>query len=277
MARRLSYIAVEGQHDAAFIGRLLKNAGFKIVVKKNDLEPAFSRLVPTDFPYEDDLMKRVPVPFFYQTPDHAVALHPAGGESELAGRAVIAVPQISGAVEAIGFVLDADNRGTPIARLATLAARTVEKSGAAGFTLPATPGQVLSGPPRCGVFVMPDNVNAGTLEDLLLDCAAVHYGDLRTKAESYLRGIDRARLSKSDLEEINAPAGPKKAQIGTISAVLKPGKAIQNSIADDRWLEGEAAEPPKVLAFRMFLRDLLNEPSVYPRSSAPSAVDSVFP
>jgi hypothetical protein len=48
------------------------------------------RLVPTDFPYGDDLLKRVPVPFLYQKIDHAVALHPAGGESELAARAVVA-------------------------------------------------------------------------------------------------------------------------------------------------------------------------------------------
>ena len=66
MTRRLSYIAVEGQHDAAFIGRLLRNAGFGIVVNKHDLDPAYIRLVPTDFPYGDDLLKRVPVPFFYQ-------------------------------------------------------------------------------------------------------------------------------------------------------------------------------------------------------------------
>lgn len=106
------------------------------------------------------------------------------------------------------------------------------------------------------------------LSYMLLDCAAAHYGDLMTKADSYLRDIDRAKLSTSDLLEINAPAGSKKAQIGTISAVLKPGKAIQNSIADNRWLEGHAAERPKVVAFRGFLRSLLNEPCIYPGSPA---------
>ena len=275
MTRRLSYIAVEGQHDAAFIGRLLKNAGFRIVVNKHDLDPAYIRLVPTDFPYEDDLLKRVPVPFFYQKTDHAVALHPAGGESELAGRAVIAVPQVSGVVEAIGFVLDADNKGTPVERLVKLGTQIAGRSTTPGFTLPTTLREVHPGPPRCGVFVMPDNAANGTLEDMLLDCAAAHYGDLMTKADSYIQAIDRAKLSTSDLVEISTPAGPKKAQIGTISAVLKPGKAIQNSIADNRWLEGRAAEQPKVVAFRGFLRNLLNEPGIYPGSSAsPTAASS---
>jgi len=274
MTRRLSYIAVEGQHDAAFIGRLLRNAGFKIVVNKNDLDPAYSRLVPTDFPYEDDLLKRVPLPFFYQKLDHAVALHPAGGESELAARAVIAVPQISRPVEAIGFVLDADNKGTATERLTTLAGKISEKSQAPGFALPTIPGSISSGPPRCGVFVMPDNSSTGTLEDVLLECGAVYYGDVLAKAGSYLQSVDQTKLSTEDLGEINAPAGLKKAQIGATSSVLKPGKAIQNSIADNRWLEGEASEQPKVVAFRLFLRDLLTEPSIYPRSSAQSAVPS---
>lgn len=274
MTRRLSYIAVEGQQDAAFIGRLLKDAGFRIVVHKKDLDPAYTRLIPTDFPYEDDLLRRVPVPFFYQTLDHAVALHPAGGESELAGRAVIAVPQISGVVEAIGFVLDADNKGTPVERLGKLATRISERSQTPAFTLPATLGTIQAGPPRCGVFVMPDNVNSGTLEDLLLDCAGVHYQGLLAQAGSYVQAVDRTRLREVDLAEIDAPAGPKKAQLGAISAVLKPGKAIQNSIADNRWLEGMAAEQRRIAAFRAFLRALLSEPAVYPFPSAPSAVAS---
>jgi hypothetical protein len=199
MARRLSYIAVEGQHDAAFIGRLLKDAGFRIVVQKKDLDPAYTRLVPTDFPYEDDLLRRVPVPFFYQKVDHAVALHPAGGESELASRAVIAVPQISGVVESIGFVLDADNKGAPAERLARLSASIADRSREPGFALSSTLGTIQTGPPRCGVFIMPNNADPGTLEDLLLDCAGVQFGGLLVQAGSYVQGIDRTKLSRDDL------------------------------------------------------------------------------
>lgn len=274
MARRLSYLAVEGQHDAAFIGRLLKEGGFTLVRHKQDLDPAYTRLVPTGFPHEDDLLKRVPVPFFYQKPDHAVALHPAGGESELAACAVIAVPQVARAVDAIGFVLDADDKRSPVERLTKLATRISEKSPAPGFSLPAAPGRVHPGLPRCGVFVMPDNVNCGTLEDLLIEGAGVHYGDLLAQASSYVQSVDRAQLTGEDMAEIEAPAGCKKAQVGVVSAVLKPGKAIQTSIADNRWLEGRAAEQRRIAAFRAFLRDLLSEPSVYPFPSASSAAVS---
>lgn len=274
MPRRLSYLAVEGHQDAAFIGRLLRVGGFQLVIRKPDLDPAFSRLVPARFPQGDDLLKRVPVPFFYQKEDHAVALHPAGGESELVSRALVALPEIPVPVGAIGFVLDADDQRTPERRLAELAGQVSRKSRTPGFALPKAPGRVDEGPPRCGVFVMPDNVNPGTIEDLLLECAEVHYQDLLEQASSYVQSVDRTRLSESDLAEIAAPAGSKKARIAAIGAVPKPGKAIQNSIADNRWLDGIAAERPKVAKFRAFLRDLLDEPAVYPFPSAPSAVAS---
>jgi hypothetical protein len=188
-----------------------------------------------------------------------VALHPAGGESELASRAVIAVPQISGVVDSIGFILDADHKGTPAERLDRLSASIANRSKAPGFALPSALGTIQAGPPRCGVFIMPDNAGQGTLEDLLLDCAGTHYGGLLAQAGSYVQGIDRTKLSRDDLAELDAPAGPKKAQVGAIGAALKPGKAIQNSIADNRWLEGVAAQLPRIAAFRAFLRDLLNE------------------
>jgi len=121
---------------------------------------------------------------------------------------------------------------------------------------------------------MPDNVNSGSLEDVLIQCAEVHYSDLLRQAGSYLRSIDRARLSEPDLAELDRPAGYKKAQIGAVSAVLKPGKAIQASIADNRWLEGLAAEQPGVTVFRTFLRDLLDEPVVCPFSASASVAPS---
>ncbi len=274
MPRRLSYLAVEGHQDAAFIGRLLRVGGFQLVIRKPDLDPAFSRLVPARFPHGDDLLKRVPVPFFHQKEDHAVALRPAGGEGELAACAVLAVPQISRPVEAIGFVLDADYRVALDQRVAELVRQVARRSATPGFAVPETPGLLHAGPPRCGVFVMPDNVNPGTIEDLLLECAEVHYPGLLAQATSYVHSIDRTRLSESDLTEIEAPAGSKKARVAAIGAVLKPGKAIQNSIADNRWLEGAAAEQPRVAAFRAFLRDLLDEPTLYPSPSAASAAAS---
>jgi hypothetical protein len=276
MPRRLSFIAVEGQHDAAFIGKLLKDAGFQLVQKKDEdpsspgglfVDSSLARLVPEDFPQNNDLLARVPIPFFWQKDTHAIALRPANGESKLISSAATAIRTIRPAVfGSIGIVLDADNKGVPADRMPRMQ-RAVEAEAArimqsVGFEIPAQAGAVAGESLKCGVFIMPDNHSAGTLEDLLLDCADQNYADLKSNASAYLSNINRALLEGDDLDEIGALAGEKKAQVGVIASVLKPGKAIQNSISDNRWLEGAAKVQPRVEGLRRFLRELLGEPSI---------------
>jgi len=274
-------VAVEGQHDAAFIGRLFKDAGFRLVQRMKEdtgrpnglfLEPKFFRLVPPGYPHDNDLLARVPVPLFWQSEYHAIALRPANSDSKLANSVVAAIRAIDPeAFGSVAIVLDADNKGVPPERLRGIR-RGVENEArrldqALGFEFPESPGVVSVGTPKFGVFIMPDNSGPGTLEDLLLECADQNYPDLKAKAIAYLSGIDRNALSGDDLDEMEgAPAGEKKAQVGVIASVLKPGKAIQNSISDNRWLEGAAKDKPRIAALRRFLRDLLDEPSIFPET-----------
>ena len=109
---------------------------------------------------------------------------------------------------------------------------------------------------------MPDNSTQGTLEDLLLDAAGIHYADLTAHAENYLKQINRSALTQKDLEEINKPAGEKKAQIAVVGSILKPGKSIQVSIEDNRWLDGPAKTSQHIGELRLFLQQLLNEPAI---------------
>ena len=276
MVPRLSFIAVEGQHDAAFIGRLLKDAGLRLVQRKEEepnrpnglfLDPRLSRLVPPGFPHDNDLLARVPVPCFWQNEGHAVALHPANSDSKLAKSVVKAVRSIDPDVfESIGIILDADNKGNPSERMLRLRAAVVDEvrrvKQPVGFEIPESAGTVSGGSQRCGVFVMPDNNSPGTLEDLLLECAEQNYPDLKANASTYLSAVDRSVLGGNDLDEIGAPAGEKKAHVGVIASVLRPGKAIQNSISDNRWLEGNAKSQPRIAEIRRFLRELLEEPTI---------------
>ena len=83
MPREFTYIAVEGPHDIEFVARLLKPNGFARVRKLSDLDPYWGNLVPKDFPPDDDLLKRVPVPLFFQTATRSVAIQSATGVSRL--------------------------------------------------------------------------------------------------------------------------------------------------------------------------------------------------
>lgn len=105
---------------------------------------------------------------------------------------------------------------------------------------------------------MPDNQGQGTLEDLLLDAAASAYPKLLEAARHYVAdaGTDPA-LQQGDLEEFRKPAGPKKATAAAMASLLKPGKSIQVSIQDNRWLEPASLKLPRINTLQKFLEDLL--------------------
>ena len=161
--RQYAYLVVEGPHDVEFCYRLLSHTGLKRVRQLSALDPFFKDLIPTKFPHDDDLQKRMPVPLFLQNATHAVAIHSAVGESQLVNTleetcALLDPSRWTG----IGLVLDADNQQPPAQRFATICQGLRDKTS---LPVPAAAGVVTAGAPRVGVYVMPDNHSTGTLED----------------------------------------------------------------------------------------------------------------
>ncbi len=70
-------------------------------------------------------------------------------------------------------------------------------------------------------------------------------------------GINRAQLTRDDLQELAAPSGEVKAVMGCISSVLKPMRAIQNSIEDNRWVSDKTLTLANVQSVKNFLEQLL--------------------
>ncbi len=81
-----AYLVVEGPQDIEFVARLLKPYGFKRIQYLKDLDAFWQRgkLIPNKFPYKDNLLQRVPIPTFFQTDTHSIAIHSASGCSRLA-------------------------------------------------------------------------------------------------------------------------------------------------------------------------------------------------
>ncbi len=271
MAQHNGYIIVEGPHDVEAIGRLLRPFQFHTIENLQNLDPFWqaSNLIPSTFPHKGNLLKRVPVPTFFQTETHSIAIHSVGGDSNIANEIEGTLTKMPHAdnLHSIGIFLDADaNLNVPVAtRFQNLLAglnnpdlRAVTQS--LNFTWPDNPGDVVAGPPSAGIFVVPDNRTQGTLEDLLIDAAQVQYPHLASAAGQYVQNVQdnpNNGLTNQDLAEIRRPAGVKKAQIASMASILKPGKSIQVSIKDNRWLEGGALNLPNIQAVTDFLRQLL--------------------
>lgn len=250
---RYCYIVAEGPQDIEFLICLLKSYGLRRVTRLGSLDPFWNPLVPRTFPIDDDLMKRVPVPVFLQNTELSVALHNAIGITRLANTieeslALIPCSQLFG----IGLVLDADDIQTPQERFKAL----ISQLPPLGLLLPSIPGEVTKGLPRFGVFITPDNSTSGTLEDILLACAQINYPDLLNLSTDYVSSIDTSQLNQDDLRELNKPAGKKKAVISSISSILRPGKTLQVSLQDNRWINGKTMVLNSVKLVKTFLDEV---------------------
>jgi hypothetical protein len=207
MSTRNLLLLAEGPHDLELCARLLKPKGFSRIRSWTALKrdyPFWQRTVPEKWPQADDLLARHPVPLFLANPaGQSVAIVNATGISKLAKRLGFTWGNLDVQPDAVGVILDADDTASPKRRFDELLAeiRRLAKPAATILAWPKEPGTVSFGPPCTGVFVMPDNVNQGTLEDLLLDAAGSAYPQLLQAARGY---VDEAgslsELSREDLE-----------------------------------------------------------------------------
>lgn len=252
---RYAYIVVEGIHDLEVLAQLLKLEGFDRVRQFSSPDRFWEKLVPKSFPIDDDLLKRVPVPTFVERRDHSVAIHTAGSLSRITQTVEETMTLLGGGattIEAIGVVVDADD-SRPSVRFEALKT----KLESYGLTLPSSPGLVSIGPPRAGIYVIPDNIGTGTLEHLLLQCAEENYSNLRDTARSYLDSFDKSALLSSELAEFTRPFGLEKAWVAAIGNVLKPGKAIQVSLQDNRWIDAGTSSLPDIKNLQRFLKEIV--------------------
>lgn len=258
---KYGYLVVEGPHDVEVIGRLIKPSGLKRVQFEDKLDGYFRPLIPRQFPSAGDLLKRVEVPTFFASPSHVLAVRSAGGDSKLVA-ALRGTRLLSDNAQgvSIGIILDADS-SEPATRVAELKKSLLADDEVRHLADLPPPGEVNKKAPRRGVFVLPDNCSQGTVEDLLLEAAEINYPVLLKTAQTFLDAVQshevRSTLDSGDLKDLDKPAGVKKANLSAMCSVLRPGKAIQNSIQDNRWLADAALTQPRIAALRQFLLELL--------------------
>jgi len=260
-----TFIAVEGQHDVEVVSALLENLGFTKKTKTKDLTPFFcDRLIDTAFPHGGDLHARVPNPMFLTNGDFWVAVQACGGDSEIVGVVRQALYQLQirpDAITAVGIVRDADDK-VPQEQVEHLVGGLAELRQIPNYKIdfPTKPRQIAEGSPQLGIYVLPDEDGTGTVEDILLECAAVAYPKLLAGAAHFVDHVDLAGLTKKDLELFGKPSGPKKAKVACVASILKPGMSTATSIDQNRWLDEEPRNLPRVRALSEFLKQLCGVP-----------------
>ncbi len=280
------YLLTEGVHDVYFLGKILeKSLEFKRNNSFKELEPEWTNLVPRQFPHEDSLRASMPVPTFYRSAHASVAIVNAEGIDKIKSKLDAHLNQLTNkgvALDAIGIVLDADFDATkqksPAERFDEMATYLENL----GYPRPTMMDKVGATSIRTGIFIMPGGGTPGTLEDLLLDCADTIYAPLAVRAREFISRLDTQKqnpsyftdqekadfnnsLSSDEKKLFKKPSGRNKAILAAMSAFLKPGKAIQTSIEDHRWVGKETLALPRMAAIQKFLLDLVADiPTVPP-------------
>lgn len=253
------YLVVEGHHDIECIGALLKKKGLRRITKIDTLDQYWrqTNIIPTKYPSDGDLMKRVPAPVFFQNAEYSIALHSAFGDTQvittIRGTLLNVDTLLSDAI-GIGIVIDADyGRGGGNGRFSDIKGQLTDL-----IQIGDNPGEVFNGRPNFGIFVFPDNNVDGTLETILIKCAQRVYSNLFSGAESYVNDVDSDELLGDDKKYFISPSGKDKAIIGCVGNILRPGKTIQVSIQDNRWICDETLEIPEIEALNLFIQELFN-------------------
>ena len=262
---KYAIIGVEGSHDQAFTGKVLKLLGFKAFAEelkglKSDLDPFWRKFIPV-YPKQGNLYKRLDMPSILFNDNISVAIY-AGEGSNLATNLddiLSTNPEYQTNLSAFGIVADCD-KSTPDRIVEPYANKF--RSYFANF--PQCPGVVDTNSPRTGIYVLPDNVSQGVLDTLLCSCGEIAYPAYMKRANSYL---DSYLDEFSDLDEFSSRERTslkwknfdrQKALVATVVSVLKPGKTNTTSIADNNWVSKETQQQVPALAnFIEFLSQLL--------------------
>lgn len=261
MSLRVAVVASEGVHDQTIVGKILGHLGFTAIEKFSDLPKGFRPCLPK-YPHNDSLRPAVPAPEFLRRDDDrwVVTVNAEGVDRLLETVEELMLnlrkdDEGNLQLDAMGIVLDADEADAPSARWSTVVASAAAK----GLVFPTPLATLAGNSPRAGGFVVPDNSSAGTLEDLLLDCAAKEYPSLHGAAAAYVAAVDPtwSDLKSRDLKEFKKPAGLKKATVGAMGAILKPCKAIRTTFSDHRWVTPQTLALPRMAAFRDFLAQVV--------------------
>ena len=251
MSLKFSIIATEGPHDQAVIARLLQLKGLKrfdgVLKSLDDFWKGFIPIYPSN---RGNLYERMNMPSILTSQTHSVAIYSGGGSNLVQNITAIATnnKRYVQDIDAFGLVIDADTKQpTKVSKQKADELRTLLPM------ISEVPGEITSGKPRTGIFVLPDNTVQGTLDSNLVKCASVVYPDHKAGAEQFLDG-----LPPQHTQMLTRPFVKEKALVACIVSVLQPGMANTPSIAQDSWIcEQTLNEVSEIASLSHFIEKLL--------------------
>jgi hypothetical protein len=255
VSRRCVLIGVEGNHDQAFLAKVLRELlGFSKCEDQHDLDDLWRKFIPVYPPKTGRLFVRLDMPSILQTDTVSVAIY-AGEGSKLVSNLKDKLSDInySNDLSAFAIVADADKQ-KPAEVVKKYYNELQEYFPDFPCEVSAT-GAVTESTPKLGIYILPNNVDQGVLDSLLCACGEVAYPTYMERAISYI-----SQFSEEEIKKIKwKPFDREKAIIATIASILKPGKTNTVSISDNAWFNIQTEQEIASLGnLTSFLKQLLS-------------------
>ncbi len=259
MSRRCALIGVEGNHDQAFLSKILRQVlGFyEFDDDESQLEALWRKFVPVYPPKtgrkKGRLYMRLDMPSILYTDTLSVGIY-VGEGSRLIENLNDKFADIDySSLLAFAIVADADKH-TP-AQVAKIYYDGFKENFPDFPSEISQTGTVTKGSPNLGLYILPNNSDRGVLDTLLCTCGEVAYPEYMERARAYIN-----QFSEDELKRIGwKPFDREKATVATVVSVLKPGKTNTVSIKDNAWVSLQTEQQlPEIQNLASFLRKLLD-------------------
>lgn len=265
---KLYSIVVEGAHDASFLAHLLKKRGFSRLHMLLEVPEPWVAMIPRKFPFDGDKLDRVMrFPEIFVQDEISVGIFTSGSDSQLIKtlRDVldgVGIDEFAG----VAIFIDIDDH-EPATRFNKLckriqamnAAAATEKQPGYPIVIPTSVGMMEAGAPAVGVYMFPDNSSQGCLEDMLIQCANANHLHLTRPSGTLIKYVDtKCARDLKELKDFRSGSGRKKALVGTIANLLRPGVSVAVSLAQTEWLSDDALKLDSVKKVDEFLENLLS-------------------
>ncbi len=245
-----SILAVEGVHDAVFFGLLLAERGFKRVVNVTDVPDVWKKLIPSNFPINDQLDHVVHYPDMYiheSLVDTSVAILVGGGGPRIKDELINAIGILRlSTIDKIAVCVDADlDAGSAFDAIIKIYDELnkwglEQKVLKSALNLPIKPSTFSEGSIRIGGFVFPDNTAVGALETLLIGLADDQFTEISQRSLAFIAEVDGAHdVSDRLMKGFRKGGNRHKTHASIISNFLKPGSSLAVAIEKCDWLPSD--------------------------------------
>lgn len=241
-------IVVEGNHDIAYLHKILQLVGYSVIKNVNDLNSFSRNYLPSKFPFRGDSLNIFNhVPYYFRNGDNQIVILNADGETNILQKLDDALSGDLDTTILISNILiiadgDLNNKDEKKSKIIDIDFEEKDFEFLSKDHLENEEAfvDIRGHSITIELFVLPNNSDKGRLEDVILEGIENKNPDLLELTEEMLGKIDAKY--KSNWDDRNSKF--EKAKIGIVGNILIPSASNTTLISSNRikWISTDSIQ-----------------------------------